>query len=305
MKFARLAVSVLALAVLAGCASDGPPSGGYVIDADDAVPQDEAIKPWSLRPYKLNGVWYTPLASAKGYREKGLASWYGTKFHGRLTSSREPYDMYKMTAAHKTLPLPSYVRVTNTENGKSAVLRVNDRGPFHDGRVIDLSYAAAHKLGIAAVGTGKVEVVGLTAGDISPREGPGQELADTSDLRPDQLPPPPEPKYHPPLINPGPYASAAQRPPAVRTVPSSNASAGSGQIFVQIGAFSQRASAENLARQLERDYSVTTAITPTLSANGLTLHRVRLGPVSDVAEADSLMERLGQARLGRPILIVE
>jgi len=118
-------------------------------------------------PYQVLGKSYKVLDSAKGYVERGTASYYGNKFHGRLTSNREVYDMYAFTAAHKTLPLPSFARVTNLDNGKSVVVRVNDRGPFHDGRVIDLSYAAAVKLGITARGTGNVEVRGLTAKDMA------------------------------------------------------------------------------------------------------------------------------------------
>ncbi|MBL4607768.1 MAG: septal ring lytic transglycosylase RlpA family protein [Pseudomonadales bacterium] len=114
-------------------------------------------------PYTVFGKQYSVLASAENYKEKGEASWYGTKFHGRKTSSGEPYDMFKMTAAHKSLPLPSYVKVRNLENNREIIVRVNDRGPFHPGRIIDLSYAAAHILGIANKGTGKVEVEVITA----------------------------------------------------------------------------------------------------------------------------------------------
>ncbi|MBI2379628.1 MAG: septal ring lytic transglycosylase RlpA family protein [Gammaproteobacteria bacterium] len=299
--------ALLLALILAGCASDGPPVGAPPRQAGELVPKDEPVKPWSYRPYEVNGVWYTPLKSARGYREKGIASWYGTKFHGRLTSSREPYDMYAMSAAHKTLPLPSYVRVTNLKNGQSTILRVNDRGPFHDGRVIDLSYAAAHKLGIAATGTGIVEVEGIIASEYSPLDRPGQELADAGRrLDPAQLPPPPEPAYHPPLIKAGPYAAGHGPAQSRQRIAGAAPTAGNtGQIFVQIGAFAARATAEALARNLERDYDVLTAITPTRSASGLTLHRVRLGPVSDVDEADALMARLAQANLGRPVLVVE
>src|SRR5690554_5341368 len=106
------------------------------------------------------------VTDADGYVQKGTASWYGKKFHGHKTSNGEVYDMYKMTAAHKSLPLPSFARVTNLDNGRSVVVRVNDRGPFHDGRVIDLSYAAAVKLDIHRAGTGRVEVRGLVPGDV-------------------------------------------------------------------------------------------------------------------------------------------
>jgi rare lipoprotein A len=111
---------------------------------------------------------YHVMPSAEGYVERGKASWYGEKFHGRATSSLEPYDMYAFTAAHKTLPLPTYARVTNLDNGRSIIVRVNDRGPFHAGRIIDLSYAAAIKLGIHVRGTGNVEVRALTSGKAEP-----------------------------------------------------------------------------------------------------------------------------------------
>lgn len=116
-------------------------------------------------PYEVLGKKYKVMDSTKGYAEKGTASYYGAKFHGRLTSNREVYDMYQFTAAHKTLPLPSFARVTNLDNGESVIVRVNDRGPFHDGRVIDLSYAAAVRLGITQRGTGNVEVRALQPGE--------------------------------------------------------------------------------------------------------------------------------------------
>lgn len=115
------------------------------------------------KTYKVFGVQYKPLKSHIGYSEEGLASWYGKKFHGRLTSTREKYDMYKLTAAHKTLPIPCYVKVTNLKNGKSLIVRVNDRGPFKKGRIIDLSYAAAVKLDIVTEGTEKVHVEAIDA----------------------------------------------------------------------------------------------------------------------------------------------
>ena len=136
----------------------------------DAIPEPEVVAEPRSRygnrsPYKVLGKTYHVLDSAEGYDETGLASYYGNKFHGRRTSNLEVYDMYAFTAAHKSLPLPSFARVTNLDNGKSVVVRVNDRGPFHDGRIIDLSYAAAVKIGIRDRGTGRVEVVGLSPGE--------------------------------------------------------------------------------------------------------------------------------------------
>jgi rare lipoprotein A len=131
----------------------------------DAVPKDEPRSRYgNPRQYEVFGKTYYTMQSASGYREKGIASWYGKKFHGRKTSSGEVYDMFAMTAAHKTLPLPTYVRVTNLENGRSVIVKVNDRGPFHDNRLIDLSYSAATKLGIIAKGTGLVHVEAISPG---------------------------------------------------------------------------------------------------------------------------------------------
>ncbi len=137
----------------------------------DAVPKTEPLSRYgNPLTYTVRGKRYQRLLSSEGYSEKGVASWYGTKFHGHRTSSGEPFDMYSMTAAHKTLPLPTYVRVTNLDNRRSIVVKVNDRGPFHDQRIIDLSYAAAGKLGILGKGTGRVEVIALTSAE--PEEQP-------------------------------------------------------------------------------------------------------------------------------------
>lgn len=128
------------------------------IGLDDAIPKYEPYAPANQRGYDVLGRSYTPLKTGQGYSATGGASWYGQKFHGHLTSNGERYDMYAMTAAHKTLPLPSYVRVTNLANGKKVVVRVNDRGPFHDARLIDLSYAAALKLGMLSSGSTQVKL---------------------------------------------------------------------------------------------------------------------------------------------------
>lgn len=155
----------------AGCSfslqrDGGPPSGTVpTAQVPDAVPRAEPRSKYgNPESYVVFGKRYFVLQDGAGYAAKGIASWYGQQFHGRRTSSGETYDMYAMTAAHKTLPLPTYVRVTNLKNGKSVVLRVNDRGPFHGNRIIDLSYTAASKLDIVAAGTGLVEVRALTPG---------------------------------------------------------------------------------------------------------------------------------------------
>lgn len=171
---ARACASVLALAVLlAACSSlrssrDGPPSNPPA-DLDkvpDAIPQVEPIRRGGPnKPYEVGGQLYVPQTEDLAYRERGLASWYGSKFHGRSTSNGDTYDMFAMTAAHTTWPLPSYARVRNPANGREIIVRVNDRGPFVRGRVIDLSYTAALKLGLLR-GVGIVEIERLTFDEI-------------------------------------------------------------------------------------------------------------------------------------------
>ncbi len=161
--------------LLAGCtpsvyqspiAADGPPgmAHGDLRALPDAVPRPEKPCRGCARPYVVGGVRYVPLATSQGYQQRGGASWYGTAFHGKPTASGEPYDMFAMTAAHKTLPLPGYVRVRNLQNGRQVIVKINDRGPFRPGRIIDLSYAAAVKLGIDKTGTADVEVTALPVG---------------------------------------------------------------------------------------------------------------------------------------------
>jgi len=192
VKFAALAVVLL----LAGCGSlsrkeepasapsppqAAPAKGAYYKDdgpganapADlgaipDAVPKTEPLHRFANRPYQVFGRDYVPLASAASFKQTGVASWYGRRFHGAPTSSGEIYDMYAMTAAHPTLPIPSYARVTNLTNGRSVVVRINDRGPFHADRVIDLSYTAAWKLGYVEAGSARVEVESVFAGEARP-----------------------------------------------------------------------------------------------------------------------------------------
>src|SRR5207237_1516499 len=129
----------------------------------DAQPKAEPRHRYANRPYKVFGTDYVPLARVQEFKQRGVASWYGRRFHGQKTASGELYDMYAMTAAHPTLPIPSYVRVTNLANGRSVVVRVNDRGPFHSSRVIDLSYAAAYKLGYIQAGSAQVELESVQA----------------------------------------------------------------------------------------------------------------------------------------------
>jgi len=141
---------------------DGPPKGSVdLAKVKDAVPRSEPLSKTGNKPYVVFGKRYVPLKSNAGFKQKGTASWYGKKFHGKRTSSGETYDMYKMTAAHTVLPIPSYAKVTNLNNGRSVIVRVNDRGPFKHSRVIDLSYAAALKLDVVKTGTGQVEIIAI------------------------------------------------------------------------------------------------------------------------------------------------
>jgi len=173
----QVLILTLAALLLSACGTtklntvDASSSGGGYLPGDgpgnapdnlneipDAVPRNEPLHRYANRPYVALGETYTPLTSIGDYKKRGVASWYGKKFHGQRTSSGEVYDMYAMTAAHPVLPLPSYVKVTNISNNKSVIVRVNDRGPFMHNRLIDLSYVAAHKLGIVGAGSGEVEV---------------------------------------------------------------------------------------------------------------------------------------------------
>jgi rare lipoprotein A len=169
---------ISAVAVLASaCGSTPSRPGGYYKDDGpherppenleriaDAVPRAEPLHRWANRPYKALGREYVPMTSLRPFRQRGLASWYGKRYHGQKTSSGEVYDMYAMTAAHPTLPIPSYARVTSLANGRSVVVRINDRGPFRSERVIDLSYVAAHKLGFIQAGQAQVEVEAILPG---------------------------------------------------------------------------------------------------------------------------------------------
>jgi rare lipoprotein A len=183
MRAASLSLTLAAL--LAGC---GGGSGGYYkgdgpggpppVSLDkiaDATPRAEPLNRGANAPYTALGRKYVPYTSLGAYRARGVATWYGRKFHGKKTASGERYDMYAMTAAHTTLPIPSYARVTNLANGKSVVVRINDRGPFHADRIIDLSYVAAYKLGYVNAGSAKVEVEAILPGKHAAAAGPSSE----------------------------------------------------------------------------------------------------------------------------------
>ena len=166
-----------ALAIALAACSSSPKKGGYYKDdgpganppsnlasIPDARPRGEPLHKYANRPYEVFGRKYVPLASVQPFHQRGMASWYGKRFHGQKTASGESYDMYAMSAAHPTLPIPSYARITSLRTGQQVVVRINDRGPFHANRVIDLSYAAAYRLGLIGTGSGEVEIEAIVPG---------------------------------------------------------------------------------------------------------------------------------------------
>jgi len=237
----------------------GPGPGAVDVSGiPDAVPRDEPRSRYgNPSSYVVNGKTYYVMNSSEGYSEQGLASWYGEKFHGRRTSSGETYDMYAMTAAHKSLPLPSYVEVTNLDNGRRIVVKVNDRGPFHANRVIDLSWTAASKLGILAKGTGLVEVrvinQAYTAGNTTVR---------------------------PTLEAP------------VTTVAIPITRVGNNRFYIQVGSFSQLVNAQKMYDKLAGLGNNLVTVSEAF-VNGTPVYRVRIGPLDDVSVADRIVSNLG------------
>jgi rare lipoprotein A len=215
------------------------------------------------------GQTYVPIVNKEPRRERGMASWYGRKFQGQKTSSGEVYDMFAMTAAHKTLPIPSYARVTNLENGKSVVVRVNDRGPFHSNRIIDLSYAAAKKIGILAKGSGLVEVERVFSG--MPAEPMQTAKA------PVTMPPP--------------------EPPTVQTPMVAREESG---LWLQLGAFGSNDSAEQFRERVARDLSLKQPL-QVVTRDGLT--RVRMGPYRSLEEAAAAGDKVREALGFSPTLV--
>jgi rare lipoprotein A len=232
----------------------------------DAVPVPEPRSvSGNSRSYEVLGKTYDVLDDAKGFRQRGYASWYGKKFHGRKTASGDRYNMFKMTAAHKSLPLPSYVRVTDLDNGKSVVVKINDRGPFHSDRIIDLSYAAAAKLGLIGHGTSMVEIVAL--------EPDGSATAA-----------PPEPVPAAPLTT----ASVSAAVPVAPMGPISG--------FLQVGAYIDPINAVAMRENLQRQGIAPVEIRVNDSAS-TPIHRVLVGPFRDQDDARDTRIRLTQRSL--------
>jgi rare lipoprotein A len=254
-----------------------PPVSGAV---PDAVPRVEPRSRYGNPPfYEVFGKRYYVLSSSVGYWERGVASWYGPGFHKERTSTGESYDMYGMTAAHKTLPLPAYVRVTNLQNGRSVVVRVNDRGPFVSNRIIDLSYTAAAKLDMLRHGTAMVEIRSIDP-TVAP---PPLTLAAAGSPAPAAVP----------AAAPLTVVPAAPMPTPTPT-PAPAAALGGPGLFVQAGAFSDPANAERLAARL-RGGSYGKVYVRDDQIAGRKMYRVRIGPVPDVAEFDRVVAALERA----------
>jgi rare lipoprotein A len=261
--------------------NDGPPdrTPADVGETPDAEPRVEPFLARANRPYAALGRTYTPLTSDVPFRQRGTASWYGKQFHGNRTASGEIYDMFAMTAAHPTLPIPSYVRVTNARSGKSVIVRVNDRGPFKSDRIIDLSYGAAMKLGIAGAGTGEVEVERLTFTQIA--SGEWRRSAGARE-------------------GPSETASSPAAPPVAPSAPAPAAARWS----VQVGAFAERANAEELAGRVATVLGFAEAELPAASREARvewhdSVFRVLVGALPDRAAALALAQHL-ERLLGQP-----
>lgn len=273
-----------------GIRGDGPPSGSARIPElpGDAIPRREPRGKYGNGPvYEVFGKRYKVMPSSRGYQERGVASWYGKKFHGNLTSSREPYDMHAMTAAHRTLPLPSYVRVRNLRNDKSVIVRVNDRGPFVNNRIIDLSYSAARRLDMIRDGTSLVEVTVI-------------DLDAPSGDRPTRQTTTPEPEAVEPLVSlPSTSTLPAETPP-----PLPSETGREHEIFVQVGAYGDRANAERHLGVLLAAGIESAFIHEDRSSSPVLL-RVRIGPVKDVVRYDVLVEELQNIGIVDPYLIAD
>lgn len=254
---------------------DGPGDAPITIsNIQDPVPQVEPYNTKSNRPYTALGKQYKPMKAYESYKKRGVASWYGKRFHGNKTSSGERYDMYKMSAAHTTLPIPSYARVTNLSNKRSVIVRINDRGPFHKDRLIDLSYAAAYKIGLLANGSIEVEVEA-----IDPRQPNNQDSADTSKTE-----------------------VALQEKvsePANNTAPTSETS--NPGVYVQVAAYKVRESAEKMLDKLKSENLAEDVPVQNMYNNGT--YRVRIGPYTDRDSADKAVTLIKQ-KLGISAIIV-
>ncbi|MGA2654913.1 MAG: septal ring lytic transglycosylase RlpA family protein [Gammaproteobacteria bacterium] len=252
-----------------------------VSNVPDAVPKHEPKSRYgNMDSYEVFGKRYYTKDSSDGYVAQGKASWYGTKFHGARTSSGEPYDMYKMTAAHTTLPLPTYARVTNTANGKSVIVKINDRGPFHSERIIDLSYAAAARIGILNQGVGHVKVEAIDPSDF--------KGAPTPIMSAENKPATPAPKTNP-------KTAAAPAQVAKNTDPTQ-------KYYLQLAAFGDKTYAEKMVKNLENMINEPMQIS---QKNPSDFYRVQVGPFEDASSAKAYESELASIIVNKPLLVTE
>lgn len=309
------ALILLSVVLLTACGTTSPPSnsstqpnaGRYEMENDSPLlepldlsrvrPVIPKAEPRTLAgnksPYTINGRTYRVMENEAGYSATGFASWYGRKFHGHLTSNGEIYDMFQLSAAHTTLPIPSYIRVTNLDNGKSIVARVNDRGPFHDGRIVDLSYAGAVMLGYADRGTARVRVEAiLPGGDVIPvpQTQPNLSLTQTA--------PPAAPLVRETL--PAVVAEVVEEEEVVseRQLIEEDR----GNEYLQVGAFASEDSARALVGRLTRLTELPVFIHSENGGSGV-LHKVRIGPLLASVQIQNLIDSVQAQRLGTPFRV--
>lgn len=281
-KSYRLTTAAILLASIAACSTPPPITDSAPSKRPpdrlptDPIPRPEVRSRYGNGPvYEVYGIRYEVLDTNYGYVERGVASWYGQKFHGRLTSSREPYDMYAMTAAHKSLPLPSYAEVVNLENDRRIVVRVNDRGPFVKNRLIDLSYSAALKLGIVENGTGMVEVraISFDPPPVEPVQAAASPLAEAA-------------------------PAGASQTAAAEDIQSGH------KIYVQVGAFGDRVNAER-RHQLLTNSGIDEAFVFREADRTPAIYRVRIGPLSGVEDYDRVIGELSGIGIDDSHLVTE
>ena len=248
---------------------DGPPERvpDNLAEIPDAMPREEPFHRFANRPYTVFGQTFAPVVGKERTKERGMASWYGRKFHGQKTASGEIYDMFAMTAAHKTYPIPSYARVTNVKTGQSVVVRINDRGPFLSNRIIDLSYAAAARIGIVSAGSGLVDVERII---------PGAGVSDALS------------------------ATSAPPPPPAATVETPILAVEGAALWLQLGAFSSAESAESFRDHVGRQ--LAWLLEPIAIASRDGLHRVRLGPYRNAEEAAAIGDKVRRSLGIAPVL---
>jgi len=289
-----------------------PRGGGYYLDdgpganppADidsipDATPRLEPVRSATSRPYVVMGRNYTPMTTLQPYKGRGIATWYGRRYHGKQTASGEIYDMYSMSAAHTILPIPSYARVTNLANGKSVVVRVNDRGPFVEGRIIDLSYTAAHRIGVLAGGSAMVEVEAIIpdgSGAMSAARAPRAPA-------PAAIPetPPVEAARDPEPAAASPPPAEVIAAPAVAVTPKIPIAAEGSGYYLQLGAFGSQQNAENFLARMKSQVDWLSSTLHVFARDGL--YRVHAGPYANQAEARAAANRIDQALGLRPFVL--